>query len=133
MLAAYNAVKNSADKLYQNIPYVLGGRRDAYALTNQMEYFSELTECYFGLNDFYPFDHEELKEYDSAGYEMMAKVWFLSDKQIFAEHQKALKRRAAEKEKEEKERKQKEKERKQNKESSLIERLKVNEDRVVSV
>lgn len=93
VLNAYNSVKQSKNNLYRNIPFILGGLRDAYALTNQMEYFSELTESYFGLNDFYPFNKDELREYDNIGYKMMETVWNFDDKQIFIQHQKALKDR----------------------------------------
>lgn len=97
---AYENVKNSKDKLYENIPFVLGGNKRAYALTNCMEYFSELTECYFGLNDFYPFNKKELKEYDPLGYNMCQKIWNLTTKEIEYQHKQALKRREKEKEKE---------------------------------
>lgn len=95
VLNAYNFIKNSKDKLYREIPFILGGKRDAYALTNQMEYFSELTESYFGLNDFYPFNKQELRQYDKMGFKVMETVWFFDDKTIFIEHQKALKNRRA--------------------------------------
>ena len=33
-----------------------GTRTRHYALTNQMEFFAEMTESYFGSNDFFPFN-----------------------------------------------------------------------------
>ena len=131
-MRAYNAVKESEDKLYRDIPFILGGRREAYALTNQMEYFSELTECFFGLNDFYPFNNQELREYDPAGYAMMQKVWFLSDEQIFTEHQKALKRRSKEDKEEKAEKDGKEQEETETT-RPVIERLAVNQKRVITI
>jgi hypothetical protein len=62
-------------KRYESVPYVLGGLRRAYALTNSKEYFAELTEAYFGVNDFFPFTRDELREYDPPGYRLMEEVW----------------------------------------------------------
>lgn len=47
----------------------------AYALTNHEEYFAELTEAFFGRNDYQPFDQSELKEFDPTGYAMIQAVW----------------------------------------------------------
>lgn len=77
------AVANAYDsamkaKLYGVVPYRVHGAkttREAYAATNKMEYFAELTEAYFGQNDFYPFDGTDLKEYDPTGYALMETAW----------------------------------------------------------
>lgn len=47
----------------------------AYGATNPMEYFAELSECYFGENDFFPFVRIELKKHDPTGYAMVEKLW----------------------------------------------------------
>lgn len=47
----------------------------AYALNNHQEYFAELSEAYFGENDFYPYRNAELKQYDEQGYAMIERVW----------------------------------------------------------
>jgi len=52
-----------------------GQRVKHYALTNQMEFFAEMTEAYFGSNDFYPFNRAELKEAEPEVYELLARVW----------------------------------------------------------
>src|SRR5262249_34173161 len=62
-------------KTYEEVAYVAGGKRKHYALTNEMEYFAELSESYFGTNDFFPFVRGELKEHDPRGYEMIEKFW----------------------------------------------------------
>ncbi len=36
--------------------------REHYGLTNAKEFFAEMTETYFGSNDFYPFVAGELKK-----------------------------------------------------------------------
>ena len=64
--AAYeNAVSSHK---YESVPFVTGGLRRAYALTNRFEYFAECSEAYFGRNDFYPFLRSELKSFDPLGY-----------------------------------------------------------------
>ncbi len=62
-------------RLYDAVAYINGGQRRAYALTNAREYFAELSEAYFGKNDFYPFTRAELKKHDPVGYQLMEKVW----------------------------------------------------------
>lgn len=52
-----------------------GRRVKHYALTNPMEFFAEMTESYFGANDFFPFNRAELKESEPEIYELMAHVW----------------------------------------------------------
>ena len=39
------------------------------------EYFAELSEAYFGENDFYPFNREELKAFDLEGFEAIESLW----------------------------------------------------------
>jgi hypothetical protein len=64
-----------ASKLYEDVLYYNGKRRKAYATNNEKEYFAEITEAYFGKNDFYPFVRTELKELDPQGYSAVEKVW----------------------------------------------------------
>ncbi|MCY2964045.1 MAG: prolyl oligopeptidase family serine peptidase, partial [Planctomycetota bacterium] len=47
----------------------------AYAMSNPMEYFAELTEAYFSRNDFFPFDNTELKAHDPQMFELLGKLW----------------------------------------------------------
>jgi len=62
-------------KKYDQVPYNLGGEKRAYALKNEDEYFAELSEAYFGTNDFYPYNRAELKNFDSVGYTLMQQMW----------------------------------------------------------
>ena len=55
--------------------YVRGGKLKAYALTNSAEYFAELSEAYFGRNDYAPFDRAELEAFDPAGYAVVEGAW----------------------------------------------------------
>jgi hypothetical protein len=66
--------------------YVAGGHGDSvlytggkpkrhYALTNHKEFFAEMTESYFGMNDFYPFTHPELREAEPETFALLAEIW----------------------------------------------------------
>jgi len=52
-----------------------GKRVKHYALTNQMEFFAEMTEAYFGANDFFPFNRAELKEGEPEIFALLAGIW----------------------------------------------------------
>jgi hypothetical protein len=76
--AAQRAYQKAMDRgLYESVPHVHGGKRKAYAATNYKEYFADLTEAYFGKNDFFPFTREDLKKYDPTGYQLLKGVWGL--------------------------------------------------------
>jgi hypothetical protein len=76
-----NAFSNAVNQnLYKNISYHNGGGNYnnaavAYGLNNEKEFFAELTEAYFGLNDYFPFDYADLQGYDIVGFDMMIAVW----------------------------------------------------------
>ncbi|GBC95404.1 hypothetical protein HRbin16_01193 [bacterium HR16] len=61
--------------LYEQVEYIRGGKQKAYATTNVQEYFAELSEAYFGKNDFYPFTREHLAKHDPVGYKMVEQAW----------------------------------------------------------
>jgi hypothetical protein len=44
-------------------------------LTNEKEFFAEMTEAYFGHNDFFPFNRAELKQEEPELYELLTKIW----------------------------------------------------------
>ncbi len=73
--AAYaNAlVKGKYDKV--QFRYIDNQLFKAYALANSYEYFAELSEAYFKLNNYYPHTAAELKEFDPMGYELMETMW----------------------------------------------------------
>lgn len=62
-------------KLYDLVDHNRGQKRKAYATTNPMEYFAELTEAWFGANDYFPFTREQLRVHDPVGYELMRRTW----------------------------------------------------------
>jgi outer membrane protein assembly factor BamB len=69
-----------AKGLYQNVEDESGNRIEkAYALTNQLEYFAELSCMYFARCNYRPFHRAELKEYDPAGYDMIERIWGIKE------------------------------------------------------
>ncbi len=52
-----------------------GSRRRAYAIENPQEYFAELSEAWFGVNDFYPFVRAEVIQHDPEGAKLLRKLW----------------------------------------------------------
>jgi len=64
-----------ARKLYENVKHDDGTERKADARTNVAEYFAELSCAYLFELDYYPHNRNELKEYDSVGYELMTKAY----------------------------------------------------------
>jgi len=76
--AAYERAKGSGS--YDKVERHNGdGRANtierAYAMTNPMEYFAELTEAFFSRNDFFPFTREELHRHDPEMENLLAKLW----------------------------------------------------------
>lgn len=73
VLLAYDNALSS--QIYEQVEYNLGGQKRAYALNNVEEYFAEITEAYLGINDYFPFNRSQLKDFDPMGYELMVKTW----------------------------------------------------------
>jgi hypothetical protein len=73
ILRAYQHAREA--HLYERVLHYDGKMLPAYALKNELEYFAELTEAYFGRNDYYPFTRAELREYDSVGFAMIQQIW----------------------------------------------------------
>jgi hypothetical protein len=49
----------------------------AYAITNQLEYFAEVSAMYFVGGNYFPFDRAGLARYDGAGERMVRRLWGL--------------------------------------------------------
>ena len=61
---------------------VQGPTSKAYAASNCMEYFAELSTAFLGgtnekeeYNKWFPFNRKQIKEHDPRAYEMLKKVW----------------------------------------------------------
>lgn len=73
ILEAYERFKNSghgdAALLYD------GKRVRHYALTDHKEFFAEMTEAYFGMNDFFPFNRAELMTAEPEIFQLLQTIW----------------------------------------------------------
>ena len=54
---------------------ITGEKVRHYGLTDQKEFFSEMTEAYFGTNDFFPFNRGELMTAEPEIYQLMKEIW----------------------------------------------------------
>ena len=73
IVAAWEAFK--ADGRAQATLLFDGSRTKHYGLTDQKEFFAEMTEAYFGSNDFQPFNRAELKTDHPAIFALLADIW----------------------------------------------------------
>lgn len=71
--AAWKRFRDSGK--YQSVLTVSGKRHPHYGLTDEKEFFAEMSECYFGSNDFYPFVAGELQQAEPAIFELLADIW----------------------------------------------------------
>ncbi len=73
IIAAYEKFRASGK--YKSVLTSPGPMREHYGLTNEKEFFAEMTECYFGTNDFYPFVTGELKQAEPGIFELLQQIW----------------------------------------------------------
>jgi hypothetical protein len=64
---------------YESVLHFDGREKRAYALENDLEYFAEGTEAFFGTNDAYPFVRAELLRHDPKLFEVLQEVWGVGD------------------------------------------------------
>jgi hypothetical protein len=60
---------------YDKVLHIAGGKRRHYALTDHKEFFAEMTEAFFGTNDFYPFFRGELKKELPEVDRLLEEIW----------------------------------------------------------
>lgn len=71
-----NAYRRAVEsKAYESVLYCRGGMQKAYALNNDQEYFAELSEAFFSVNDYYPFVRAEIEQIDPEMFAVLKKVW----------------------------------------------------------
>jgi hypothetical protein len=63
------------NETYKSVMTTLGHNRDHYGLTNPQEFFAEMTESYFGTNDFYPFVAGELRQVEPEVFALLKEIW----------------------------------------------------------
>jgi hypothetical protein len=73
VIEVFDAAKSQG--IYEEVLLYTGKKVKHYGLSNHKEYFAELTEAYFGMNDFYPFVRAELNEHDPAMYALLREIW----------------------------------------------------------
>ena len=73
VVAAWEAFK--ADGRGQATLLFDGTRTKHYGVTDHKEFFAEMTEAYFGSNDFQPFNRAELKTDHPAIFALLADIW----------------------------------------------------------
>ena len=71
--AAWQAFRDGGK--YKSVLTSPGNTREHYGQTNHKEFFAEMTESYFGSNDFYPFVAGELKEAEPKIFDLMSEIW----------------------------------------------------------
>jgi len=70
---AYEQAKK--DGKYNSVLRFDGKHLPLPAMASEKEYFAELMESYFLVNDHYPFIRCELKDQDATGYDVIAGLW----------------------------------------------------------
>lgn len=60
---------------YALVAHVTAQQLKAYACTNVQEYFAEISEAFFGKNDFYPFNINDLEQHDPDAYVLLHELW----------------------------------------------------------
>lgn len=60
---------------YQSVLHMNGKQRPHYGLTDQKEFFAEMSEAYFGMNDFFPFNAAELQREEAETFALLAEIW----------------------------------------------------------
>ena len=77
------------EKLYEcvEVKGKQGPTAKAYACTNEMEYFAELSAAFLGgigdfeeekYNKWYPFNRKQVEEHDPRAYQLLSKLWRVS-------------------------------------------------------
>jgi hypothetical protein len=71
--AAFERAKSSG--LYDSVLRYTGAKERHYALTNSQEFLAEMTESWFGTNDFWPFVRAELETADPETAKLLRDIW----------------------------------------------------------
>ncbi len=70
---AYRSLKATGE--YESVLHINGRQREHYALTNEKEFFAEMSEAFLGTNDFYPFVRGELRTASPETFSLMQSIW----------------------------------------------------------
>jgi hypothetical protein len=64
---------------YDSVLHCRGQKQRHYALTNEHEWFAEMSEAFWGRNDFFPFIRSEFVDFDPSGCALIEKLWTSPD------------------------------------------------------
>lgn len=73
IIGVFESIVTSGE--WEEVLYITGGQREAYALSNLQEFFSEISEAWWGVNDFYPFVRGEVITAFPEVAALMDSVW----------------------------------------------------------
>jgi hypothetical protein len=73
LMAAWKTFRDSGK--YKSVLTSYGAMREHYGLNNAKEFFAEMTESYFGSNDFFPFVAGDLKQAEPELFALLAEIW----------------------------------------------------------
>lgn len=65
---------------YKSVERNNGTTERAYGMNNRREYFAESSAAFFGTNDFFPFNREQLKKHDPQMEKLLGKLWATTSK-----------------------------------------------------
>lgn len=65
----------AANRRYQSVLQIDGRIEKHYALTDEKEFFAEMSETYFGENDFFPFNRAELRQEEPEIFKLLDRIW----------------------------------------------------------
>jgi hypothetical protein len=71
--AAWERFRNSHQ--YEAVLQIDGRIEKHYGLTDHKEFFAEMSEAYFGMNDFFPFNRAELKRDEPEIFSLLREIW----------------------------------------------------------
>jgi hypothetical protein len=60
---------------YESVLQIDGRMERHYGLTDHKEFFAEMSEAYFGMNDFFPFNRAELKREEPELFSLLLNIW----------------------------------------------------------
>ena len=73
IVEAWKRFKES--KRYESVLMNIGEMREHYGRVNAEEFFAEMTETYFGENDFFPFVAGELEQVEPEIFGLLCDIW----------------------------------------------------------
>lgn len=64
-----------AEEKHERVLHIGGKQTRHYGVTDPQEFFAEMSEAYFGTNDFFPFNRAELQQAYPEIFRLLQKLW----------------------------------------------------------